>query len=192
MRQVTSDQGTQAKMLLTLPSFTAGTCTFPDAGVPTSPSITYDKTQVACGLPQNAGCEKRNDCIASPVPSAPFTRLCIHKDGDESCPSADYSVRFLAHKNVDDQRACSGCTGPSVTGGACGNKWGTSTPAACTNGALPPTTNTVATCVNNPGSGATINAGAIAPSGHQCTPTDASVPIGAAIPTEPVTFCCNN
>ena len=111
-------------VIVLTPAFTQGTCGYGAPSV-TKPAPAFGKETVSCGLPQAAAtCENRADCVATPIPEAPFTRLCIHKDGDELCPSADYGVRFLTYKNIDDQRACNSDCAGTATGGTCGTKWG--------------------------------------------------------------------
>jgi hypothetical protein len=182
----TSDpvSGSFAKLRTTL---AAGTCSYPNP-VKTIPAPTFDKVQVACGLPQAAACEGRSDCVATPAAPAAFTRLCIHKDGDESCPSADYPNRTVAFKRVDDGRACSACSGVTA-GGACGTMFGYSANLlSC--GTVAPTNNVAAnTCMANPGS-KIVNLSGIAPTGIACTPTGGQ-PSGAAASADTVTFCCN-
>lgn len=143
-----------------------------------------------CGLPQVASCNTRPDCVASPVPAQPFTRLCIHKDGDVPCPSADYADKFVAFKSIDDKRTCTACGTPTPTGGACGTAWGVSgSDLACATQAAP-SDKTIGTCYSYPGIGTHVNIGAAAPSAGTCTPTGGQATETATL-TAPVTFCCN-
>lgn len=185
---ITNSNGLTDHMIVGTPILTTrGTCSYPNP-TKTLPAKTFENVKVACGLPQNAACEGRSDCVASPVPSAPFTRLCIHKDGDEPCPSQDYANRVLAFKAVSDTRDCAGCTG-TPSGGACGGSYGFTSPAgACATTA--PTTDAILTCRTNPGVGANVNGRALAPTGIVCTATGGG-PTGEVTSTEPVTFCCN-
>ncbi len=180
--------GAYGYIRVTTPTLTRGSCTYPSPQK-TAPEPTFDKAQVACGLPQVAACDGRADCVATPVPAAPFTRLCIHKDGDAPCPSADYANRIVAYKQVDDTRDCSPCEG-TPAGGACGSRWGISANDGQCAAGIPPTTNAVDACVSNPGIGARVNVGALLPTGITCT-TTGGAPTGAVTATEPVTFCCN-
>lgn len=171
---------------LSQPAFKQGTCTFPSE-TKTVPPSTVEKMHVACGLPQVASCAARADCVAAPLPTAPFARLCIHKEGEELCPSADYAKRFVAYKTIDDQRGCSACSA-SIDGGKCGTQYGV---GGCDAGTSP-TTRDYDDCIDHPGLGAQINIRATGPTGVTCTKAAGiGLPIGAASSTEPVTFCCN-
>jgi hypothetical protein len=98
------------------PVLTPGTCSFPNAKT-TLPELSFGKVDVACGLSQTTQCADRPECVVTPVPDQPYGRLCIHKEGEFSCPSEDYSVKFVAYKKVDDSRACTACTAdPQGTG----------------------------------------------------------------------------
>lgn len=183
---------TATDVFVLTPTFTQGACKFPAATV-TKPAVVYGKETVSCGLPAAGACENRADCVATPIPDAPFTRLCIHKDGDELCPSADYAVRFVTYKNVDDQRGCNTDCAGNATGGACGTKWGFSASTkACALLVNPPTDYTVGTsCAPAPDATSVVNGIGFAPTGMACTTTKQATPNGAAKSIDPVTFCCN-
>lgn len=164
-----------------------GTCSFPSPAFDI-PAPAFEKVDVACGLPQAAACEARADCVATPVPEQPFTRLCIYKDGDEPCPSLDYTARFLAHKKVEDDRACSPCSDP-VADATCTDTFGFSAPGAC--GVTAPTDRIAnGACLASPGAGQRVNGGAIQITNATCT-TNGGKPSGSAKSSDPVTFCCN-
>jgi hypothetical protein len=184
-------------VIVLAPAFTQGTCSYKAPSV-TKPAPTYGKETISCGLPQSAAtCENRADCVATPIPEAPFTRLCIHKTGDELCPSADYAVRFLTYKNVDDTRACNADCAGTPTGGICGTKWGFSAAGgggdciAASPDPPPSAYTTSSSCVDAPSSTAVINGRALAPTGMSCLLSKAATPNGAVTSIEPVTFCCN-
>ena len=185
---LTVTNGTRAGLLVSTPMLDRGTCTFP-APTKTLPPPTFDKTELACGLAQPAACTGRADCVASPTPPSPFTRVCIHKDGDQPCPSADFSKRFVAFKSLTDTRTCTACSG-ATAGGACGTAWGFTNTAAQCGVVVPPTTHQAGACVSNPGVGAHVNIGAMAPSGITCSPTGGT-PTGTVVESEAVTFCCD-
>ncbi len=170
------------------PTLVPGACTFPNAKT-TLPPPTFDKVQVSCGAAQAKACETRADCVATPAPAQPFTRLCIHKDGDVPCPSQDYAKRFVAHKKVDDTRACTACTA-TPTGGSCGTSWGNRASAAMCVNVPAPNDKTVNTCYSYPGVGTVVDIGATGPSSATCTPAGGA-PSGTATSEDPVTFCCN-
>lgn len=170
------------------PSINRGTCSFPS---PTKnlPTPTMTALNVSCGLPQNATCAMNAQCVATPIPDAPYTRLCIHQDGDIACPSADYSKRFVAYKNVMDTRDCSPCSG-TTTGGSCGSKWGTSNTVQNCNNSLPSSFFTNGCDSNSFHNSGIAVGGPIDPKGINCDP-DGGAPQGEAKSANPVTFCCN-
>jgi len=144
------------------------------------------RVDVICGLPQLAVCTGRADCAVSPVPDAPFTRLCIHKPGNESCPSADYAKRFVVYTSVNDARDCSACTGTTIDGG-CGKNWGTGATCDTTN---PPVAHTIRTCVDPSTEGYVVNLAAMGPKDIGCVATGGE-PIGTVTNEDAVTICCN-
>lgn len=167
---------------------TSGTCSFPNP-VATKPDPVPAKATKACGLPQAASCStERPDCAATPLPAAPFTRLCIHKDGDVDCPSEDYAVKILGYKDVTDDRACTACAGIAA-GGVCATVFGWSNDIAC---AAPAGTqrgtgtSASANCYTTEGSRLTL----YTPTGMSCNVSANSTPTGAVTPKDPVTFCC--
>lgn len=163
---------------------TSGTCAFPTP-VATKPDPVAGNATKACGLPQSATCSsERPDCTATPLPAAPFTRLCIHKDGDEACPSEDYAVKIVGHKDVTDDRACSACTG-TAAGGTCASVFGWSNVNGC---AAPAGTQraTGVTCYPVEGNRLVL----YNPTGMTCNVTAASMASGSVVPKDPVTFCC--
>lgn len=182
-----SANGQSAYVRVGVPSLTRGTCTFPSPQT-TLPEPTFEKANIACGLPQRGTCESRADCTATPLPAAPFTRLCIHKPGDESCPSADYANRVVVYTEVTDGRRCDACTGTTANG-TCGTAWGKSTLAVCQNGP-PPTEYAANACVPHSGVGMRVNVAAMAPTGITCTAAGGAA-VGTATSATPVTFCCN-
>ena len=166
---------------------TRGTCSFPNPVKNIEPPK-FEGVQVSCGLPQVAACEGRDDCVASPLPAAPFTRLCIHKEGHEPCPSADYAVRILASKAVDDTRGCSDCAAPTTAGGACGTGWGLNG-SNCTSQIFE-TGNAAGTACIGYTSGQYVDVRGMSPVGITCETTGGK-PTGAATSKDDVTFCCN-
>ena len=163
------------------PALVKGTCTFPDAKLSAGP-ITFDRAAVACGLPQYAGCADRPDCVASPIPDAPFTRLCIHKSGDELCPSADYAARFTVFATVSDTRACA-CSGtPDYE--SCGTTVTFYSGTGCTG-----TSNSSTTGVC--GGYASVAIDSLGPFTKECTKLVKTGVAGDVTLTEPMTFCCN-
>jgi hypothetical protein len=175
-----------SKIVISPPELTLDTCTFPSS-TSTLPDAGFTAQQVSCGLPQNAACATSSVCVATPVPDAPFTRLCIHKDGDTACPSADYSQRFVSNKNISDSRSCTACSGTPADAGTCGTTIGVATDVP-TCMATPPSGYPVNTCVVGVAGHAV--GGNIAPTGLDCL-QDGGAPGGTIAATDPVTFCCN-
>lgn len=157
-----------------------GSCTHAQAKV-SGPAPALATADIACGLPQNAVCSQRADCVATPLPDAPFTRLCIHKSGVESCPSLDYAVRFVGYKSTTDERACT-CSG-NPAGGACGTALAFAKSTNCPLGGVAGDFTTCSVA-------GSVAIGGLAPSGITCAAgTPAST--GTVKDAEPVTFCCN-
>lgn len=190
--------GTADNVIVLTPTFAQGTCSYKAPNV-TKPAPVYGKETISCGLPQTAAtCENRADCVATPIPEAPFTRLCIHKDGDELCPSADYANRFVTYKKIDDQRACNADCAGTPTGGVCGTKWGFTAsgklPGDCLAASVdpPPSDYTAgSSCAPAPPSTSVINGRGLVPTGMACSLTKEATPIGAVTSLDAVTFCCN-
>ncbi len=166
-------------------SLNRGTCSFPSPEK-VVPEPTFATVDVICGLPQVGTCESRPDCAVSPVPDAPYNRLCIHKPGDELCPSADYPKRFVVYTKVTDTRDCSACTGTPTDGG-CGTKWG---PAGTCERGNPPVSHTTRDCVNPATEGSVMNLAAMGPTGINCAAAGGT-PVGDVANAEPVSICCN-
>lgn len=166
-------------------TFVPGTCTY-EPPAPTRPKPTFEKTNVACGLAQVASCAERPDCAAAPSPSEGFTRLCIHKEGDELCPSHDYAARFVAYRTVQDERGCTPCEGAPT--GQCGNTFALSVSPMCSPG-LDVDAGAFNTCISY-GAITNLNLNGLGPINVKC-PTTGSGPTGGVSLADPVTFCCN-
>lgn len=162
----------------------SGTCTFPTP-TKTVPTPTVGTGTKACGLPVNASCSAdRPDCTATPIPDGPYTRLCIHKPGDEPCPSQDYPARFVSYRDFTDDRGCSACTG-TASGGTCPTVFGWANDTFCT--AAVGTQRAIdATCNAYGGSRLVL----YNPTGMTCSVTAQNAPTGGIQPTGPETFCC--
>lgn len=178
-----------AGMKVTAPTLVdAGGCSYPSP-TKTLPPPAYASETVACGAPQVTACPSAAKCAATPVPAAPFTRICIHQGGDVPCPSADYAKRFVTYRTLTDARDCTACTG-KASGGSCATAWGlVGSQSQCNvNTTLGNTAGS--TCAANVASTAYFKAG-FGVTGSTCTPTGGS-PQGTATLADPVTFCCNN
>lgn len=156
-----------------------GSCSFPAAKV-TGPDPKFERASLACGLPLNATCTDRPDCVATPLPDAPFNRLCIHKSGEVDCPSLDYAKRFVQYRKVTDDRSCN-CTGTFT--GSCG---------AIT---IYSTANCAAGSEVAGGGGCRLAIAAkgdtMLKTGLGCTAVAPSGTDGGVSLVEPETFCCN-
>lgn len=166
----------------------AGTCAFPNP-TKTVPAPSFATENLSCGNPSPAACPANAKCTLTPVPAAPFNRVCIHQDGDNPCPPvAEYAKRFVTYRNVDDTRGCSACTGTASAAG-CTMVWTTlGNTLQCQ--AISSYPNTAgSTCLG------AANAKVIATSATLTNPTCTAAggkPTGAATLANPVTFCCNN
>jgi hypothetical protein len=116
--------------------------------------------------------------------------LCIHRDGDVSCPEVDYTKKTLVYRSIADTRGCSACQCDPPTGGTC--------PATvqtypfqdtCSGGGsqILPADGSCASTFKNVSSAVIHTTGA--PTGASCTHTGGA-PTGAAAVAQPVTVCC--
>jgi len=159
-----------------------GSCTYPRVTMTGAPAPTFERSAVACGLPQFATCTSRPDCVAAPIPDPPFRRLCIFKAGDESCPSLDYPARFVTNQEVVDDRGCAGCTG-TPSGASCGAAITSFAPLFnCQGGG---TAGNLSTCAP----AGSLGLAGLGPSGGAC-PAGVPQTTGAVTARGPVTFCC--
>ena len=132
---------------------------------------------------------------SSPVP-ADF-KLCITHDGERPCPTTTTNVfteQHVFYNGIEDHRQCSPCTCGAPTGSACTAIASIYTNATCSG--VPLAQNTISsaseTCIDVQLPGQALgskSAGFVSYLPGMCSPAggDAS---GAAIKTEPVTYCC--
>ncbi len=159
----------------------AGTCVFAS---PSLPDAGFARATVACApAAPLAACGDRPDCVATLPPAPGFARTCIHHDGDVACPSADYALRFVAYRGLDDRRTCTPCTGvPSV---GCGSTFGTTN-----NGCSAPSGSAaVGSCAS--GTGVNLILTDLVDAGG-CGATGGGSVTGEAAPADAVTFCCSD
>ncbi|MBX3224399.1 MAG: hypothetical protein KF795_28040 [Labilithrix sp.] len=166
------------------PAVYSATCTF-ESPSKTLPPPDFEKTQMVCGLAATAACTGRPECTSAPAPDAPFSRVCIRKDGEHACPSLDYSVRVISHRGTDDTRDCTPCgdgtakatCGTTVTGWVGGDCTGTQIPTV------------VGSCYEGRRYVDLKDTGPVNPT---CEPEQGgNQPTGALALKDPVTFCCN-
>src|SRR5690606_34344197 len=119
-------------------------------------------------------------CVASPIPDAPFARLCLHKAGDEQCPSADYAVRFTTFTSLRDERACA-CTGKALA--SCGTAVTYFKGEGCN---FSPTEGSSGTC----SASASVSLTGMGPFTKGCIDETTAVS-GTVEESDVVTFCCN-
>jgi hypothetical protein len=155
-----------------------GSCSFNVTRVFPEPS--YGKAAIACQLPQFASCAERADCVATPIPAAPYTRLCIHRVGEQSCPSLDYAVRFVEYLSFTEGRTCT-CTG--TVAGSCANA-----PVYYSNGDCTGTAQPGGEC--GPGANS-VSLAQMGPTNLSCVNVLTLGGAGGVTLKDPVTFCCN-
>lgn len=164
------------------PAVLSGSCTYAATKV-SGPAPAFVKENVACGLPQAApSCAAQANCVATPIPDQPFTRLCIHKAGAEKCPSLDYAARFVIYKSVTDDRSCTCTAAPDGKCDANFKFYGDI--ADCSSSGQ------FAMLGSCPQSVA-ISLAPLAPTGVTCGAGTFSGSAGAVKDVDPVTFCCN-
>jgi hypothetical protein len=181
----------QPAAVLVKSNWDGGTCTY-GPGTTVLPPPTFGHATVSCGLPQVGACTDRADCIASPPPDAPFTRLCIHAPGDLACPSEDYAKKILSYAAVKEARTCADCSEAGVMTLTCGNFF--SRASSCPGDV--PTIVGVPIAANNGSSCQPINQidvdiQGLGPTDAGCSPKVPAKPLGTATLDSPVTFCCN-
>lgn len=167
-------------MRVAAPTIIPPTCAFPQSVV-TGPPLSFERAVVACALPERSACAEQGECLASPVPSDPFTRMCIHRVGDQSCPSADYAARFTVFAAVRDGRACACYATPASA--SCGTKVDFYSGTGC-NGAVSPSS--VDSCTD----GASVDISPLGPFATGCEVAEQSTVIGEVALVDVTTFCC--
>jgi len=129
---------------------------------------------------------------ASAVVPDPF-RVCVAHEGDVECPGfAPYTKRHLLYEGIDDSRGCSPCTCGAPTGSTCSALVTIYSDAACSVqlGSATATSSAPACTDVLPGAAlASKSAGSVSYTPGSCTPSGGT-PVGDAVPTMPVTFCC--
>lgn len=147
------------------------------------PEKTYDRGFVACGVAARNECTGRPDCTAAPasLPAGGFSRLCIHRAGEQSCP-AQYPDKTVVARDYTDDRTCSPCSAtPAATCAASVFTYSTFTAGSC--GGSGSQVN-VGDCTLNAAGLGMANATAVA-----CK-VDGGVATGGIAPVDVTTFCC--
>ncbi len=176
--------GVAYETMRVLPAVYAGTCSF-ETPAKTIPPPVFEKVQVACGREAPAACAGRPECTSAPAPDAPFSRVCIRREGEHACPSADYAVRLVSHHGVSDSRDCTPC-GKGVAKGTCGTAPTAWNASDCTGTAMPITVNT---CYSEM---YWVDLNGAGPMNATCEPEPGgNEPTGELASADPVTFCCN-
>lgn len=155
-----------------------------------SPSTWATFARACTGTPRGACASPAEMC--SPV-APPGFRACVFTRGDLDCPSfSPYRDKHVFYEGLDDTRGCTPCTCGAPAGSTCSSLLSIYTDAACSAllDAITITSSTPQCHDLPPGSAlgsksagpATYTPGACVPSGGE--------PVGAATPSQPVTFCC--
>lgn len=121
-----------------------------------------------------------------PPPSSFEDTYCVHKAGQQSCPTGAYSVHSVFYTEVDDQRGCADDCACNPAGVDCAGQLKAYPQPSCQSPMEPQWLN----------AGCTASVNAAPQSGHysaqpagSCVPQQAT-PIGEANPAGPFTVCC--
>lgn len=152
------------------------------------PGVTWSSVGRGCGgATPTAGCMNGAQCV--PTPTGSFSRVCVTKAGDETCPS-DYPLKNSLYSGVSDSRDCSTCTCGSPTNVTCsGGVAGIYDAPSCSGSS---TTVPVDGACHSASGITTISAKfttAPAPSGGSCAPSGGNA-TGQAAGTGRLTVCC--
>jgi hypothetical protein len=174
-----------------IPVTSPGACEVVGTATATLPEPSWSERTLLCALGAlGGGCAAGEVCVAAPA--APFEALvCIHRAGEEPCPSGPYATPFVTFSGWQEGRSCTPCGCGTPAGATCGGTTKIYVGTGCT---------TLATEV--PHDGATCKpwststpfnsyafVGDKAPNGGACPKTGAE-PAGAVAPTGATTVCC--
>lgn len=147
------------------------------------PSAQWDAAIRSCKV-DDAGLACGDGGTCTPVAPEGFeAAMCVYKDGDNECPAGAYSNKLLFYSNFEDTRECSNCSCGAVQ-------------ATCS---APMLVFEEPDCAGEPvgevapgGACVQISGASIAMDTDTggCSVSDPSVPMGAAAPIGPFTFCC--
>jgi hypothetical protein len=154
----------------------------------TVPPATWNATERACGgaMASGTGCSGSELCV--PAPSGSYSRVCIGKAGDNTCP-AEYPLKELLYSGVSDNRDCSACTCGGPSGATCtGGDVRIYDAPGCSGSSI--TVLADGTCKS--AGGITTIAAKVntAPTVSGTCAKSGGTPTGAATPTGPTTLCC--
>lgn len=146
------------------------------------PEAAFQSRVTACAPAEVSECDDGSQCL--PLPND--GRLCVYAPGELDCPDGEYQDRSVYYATYDDTRQCSTCTCTDPQGhctgqvllydSPCGQAFMSSTSinaGSCSTLAFAP----ARAFWNQTGFTATCN-------------SQGGAPVGAAVPTEPVTACC--
>jgi len=174
------------------PTVGGGSCN-PGGGTPQLDTPSFSLAARACRVPLGGGgCDGTEVCM--PRPASPFeSRVCIGRSGDEVCPGAAFTERFLFHQGFDDGRDCTICTCDAPTGGACEITFGLhdGPPGdACQSSVASFPAGSCFDIVGNPAVVGITADVTQAPSGSSCGVSGGGALTGVVTSETPTTFCC--
>jgi len=131
--------------------------------------------------------------ICIPVAQPGFL-VCIEHDGDVPCPTAfsPYADKHVFYATLQDTRGCSPCTCDAPMGSTCSAPVSVYTDGACAVLAYTAAVGSSGPACHALPSGSPLGSKAAGTATYApglCTP-GGGVPMGAATPTEPSTYCC--
>jgi hypothetical protein len=158
--------------------------------VPESYPSSWGTFARACTWAPHDGCASQGDVCS---PAAAGFRACVATPGDVDCPaSSPYVDRHVFYGGIDDTRGCTPCTCGAPTGSTCTGSIAIYSDAACSAQVFADLiTSSGPSCIDVPAGSAlgskkagpaTYAPGACAANGGE--------PVGSAVPSQPVTFCC--
>lgn len=148
------------------------------------PRLSWAASHRGCGFGTPASCGSEGVCVP---PRAAGERLCVHVEGDATCPS-EFPDRIATAETVDDGRSCSACSCGSITGSCAG---AIRVVSGCSGTTSLLATIPVGGCVEARSLGPSptqLVSGGFTPSGT-CSPSTVGS-VGAALPRVLRTVCC--
>ncbi|MEJ7732019.1 MAG: hypothetical protein WKG00_22765 [Polyangiaceae bacterium] len=122
---------------LSPPDLTLGTCAAVGGSATTDEPLWERRVRLCGGGGPTAPCGGGGVCAAPPP--APWSQLCIWREGDQACP-AGYDAEEPLFQGFTDTRGCSACACAAPTGATCaGSVTATNGPAGASCTAFGPT-----------------------------------------------------
>ena len=159
-------------------------------------SLRWETYARACDMAWPPGATNHSICLTNSMLLSDF-KLCISHDGEQACPTTTGNVfteQHVFYNGIEDDRQCSPCSCGAPTGSACTAIASIYTNATCSGVPLTQTTISSAseTCVDVQLPGQALgskSANLVSYLPGTCPPAGGNAS-GAAIKTEPVTYCC--